>query len=45
MDKHIKYPNIIDKNFNNKINSIFDEFTVPKKSRSFEEICYSTYEL
>ena len=40
------YPDIGDKNFYNKINKIYDKFKVPKKKKSFDDICFpKKYEL
>jgi hypothetical protein len=35
----MKYPNIADKDFYKKINTIFDDYKIPKKKKTFNEIC------
>ena len=42
----MSYPNINDENFNEKINNKFKQYKIPKKKKSFEEICFpKAYEL
>jgi hypothetical protein len=42
----MKYPQITDNNFYTKIEKIYDDYKIPKKKRSFEEICFpKKYEL
>jgi superfamily II DNA or RNA helicase len=36
----MKYPDIKDNNFYKKINNIFEEYKIPSKKRTFEEICF-----
>ena len=38
----MSYPKIIDDNFYNKINKKYKRFTIPKKRRTFKQICYPT---
>lgn len=38
--KKSKYPKITDDEFYDKINNIYKDFKIPKKKRSFEEICF-----
>lgn len=40
------YPDINDKKFNNKINKRYKNYTIPKKKKTFKQICYpSEYKL
>lgn len=42
----MKYPEITDDNFYNKINQIYKDFKISKKKKSFEDICFpKKYEL
>lgn len=46
ISKSISYPKITDNNFYSKINNIYKNFLIPKKKRSFKEICFpKQYEL
>lgn len=36
----MKYPEIEDNNFFEKINKIFNKYKTPKKKKSFKEICF-----
>lgn len=36
----MKYPEIEDINFYEKINKLFDKYKTPKKKKTFEEICF-----
>lgn len=38
--KNNKYPKITDDTFYDKINTIYKNFIIPKKKRSFDEICF-----
>lgn len=42
----MSYPKISDPNFNKKINKIYDKYTIPKKKKTFNQICFpKSYEL
>ena len=36
----MKYPNIYDNNFYDKINNTYKKYTIPKKKKSFKEYCF-----
>jgi superfamily II DNA or RNA helicase len=36
----MSYPNIKDKEFNKKINKKYDKYTIPKKKKTFNQICF-----
>ena len=42
----MKYPEISDPNFYKKIEKVYDDYKIPKKKKTFEEICFpKKYEL